>query len=166
MIIWLPGWVSDGFGSQRGWHSRGCYRWPLEDESDGNQSSDLDDFQTEQLELHDVRGADRQSVASSWDGASGGEDEADDPFSSARMQGGDEGMATGEQDDWDVGCSKSGNADEGGGSHDQRYTDTNNEAKNSTGAQLPPSDPFVLVSLHAGAHLENYKKDDMRNVPW
>ena len=132
---------------------------PLDSDVEDEQLSDSGEFKTDQLEFHDLPGADRESVASSWDGNSAGEDEVED----AMLQGGDEGMAPGNAGDWESGPSRSANNTTGRDANNMHYTEGDDEPENSTGARLPASDPFVLASLHAGAHLEELqKKDNMR----
>jgi Ca2+-binding EF-hand superfamily protein len=74
-------------------------------------------------------------------------------------------MAPDQRGDWGAGPSSSQSANDAAAlrresEERQRYSDAGGESKNSSGAQLPASDPFVLASFHAGTHLEELQKQD------
>ena len=126
---------------------------PIEDESDQDNLSHTEDLDVERIEYHDLSGADRDSIASSWDGTSAGEEEHD-PFSDMNIQTGDENLPPGE---WNTGRNMPERNEEKSHAHHDDFEDE------SPRAQLPPSDPFVLASLHAGATLQELQKmDEMR----
>ncbi len=130
---------------------------PLASDQDGEDEDSDEGGPFSDMERHDVLGGDVASVASSWDEEGDGTDEEADNNNNnntggdlwAQMQGqrgGDEALAPG---------------DDGNGENDETGRGRRQASEgDSLRPQLPPSDPFVLASLHAGTVLKELQAQD------